>query len=97
MKRTRIFLLIVIPLFILAYAGQPGYTGLSQAKFIFSGLILENPDPEEKLPDNEKELKAYRASLLFMVFLLGISLFEQSSYLFQKSLSLLQQIPILRC
>jgi len=97
LKGIQIFLVIAIPLFILAFPGHLRYTGLSQAKFISSDLTVENPDQEEKLPDNEKELKAYRPSILLMIFLLGISLFEQSSYLFPRSLSLLQKTPILRC
>jgi hypothetical protein len=95
-ERIQIFLVIAISLFIL---GLPAYlrcTQLSQTKFVSSDLSFENPDQEEWLPDNGKELKVYGPSG-FLIFLLGTNLFEQSSYLFPQALSLRQRIVVLRC
>jgi hypothetical protein len=96
-KRIQIFLVIVVSLFILALPAYLRCTQLSQTKFVSSDLSLENPDQAEGLPDNEKELKVYGPSTLLTMFLLGVNLFEQSSYLFSQALSLRQRIVVLRC
>jgi hypothetical protein len=96
-KGIKIFLIIAISLFILALPAYFRYTQLSQSKFISSDLGFENPDQEEGLPDNERELKVYGPSAFLMIFLLGTHLFEQPSYLFSQSLFLHQRTIVLRC
>jgi len=96
-KGIEIFLVIAISLFILALPAYLRCTQLSQTKFVSSDLSFENPGQEEGLPDNEKELKVYGPSALLIIFLLGTNLFEQSSYLFSRALSLRQRIVVLRC
>jgi hypothetical protein len=96
-KRIQIFLVIAISLFILAFPAYLRCTKLSQTKFVSSDLSFENPDQEEGVPDNEKELKVCGPSTLLIMFLLGINLFGQSSHLFPRSLSLRQKTSVLRC
>ncbi len=96
-KRIQIFLVIAISLFILALPAYLRCTKLSQTKFVSSDLSFENPDQEEGLPDNEKELKVYGPSTLLIIFLLGTNLFEQSSQLFSQAPSLRQKTFVLRC
>ena len=96
-KRIQILLAITISLFILALPACLRCTQLSQTKLVASDLSFENPDQEEGLPDNEKELKVYGPSTLLIMFLLGINLFEQPSHLFPRSLSLRQKTSVLRC
>jgi len=96
-KRRQSFLAIVACFFILAFPAYLRSTRLSQTKFVSSDLSFENPDQEEGLPDNEKELKVYGPSTLLIMFFLGINLFEQSSHLFPRSLSLRQKTSVLRC
>jgi len=96
-KRIQIYLVISISLFILASPAYLHCTMLSQAKFISSDLSFENPDQEERLPDNEKELKGYGPSTLSITFFWGTHSFEQSSHLFPRSLSLRQKTSVLRC
>jgi hypothetical protein len=96
-KRIQIFLALTISLFILATPAYLRCTKLSQAKFISSDLSFENPDREEGLPDNEKELRVYGPSAFFTIFLLGTNLFDESSHLFPRSLSLRQKTFVLRC
>jgi len=96
-KGIQFFLVIAISLFILALPTYLRCTELPQTKFFSSDLGFENPDQEEGLPDNEKELKVYGPSAFLIIFLLGINLFEQSSYLFPQGLSLRQRIVVLRC
>jgi len=92
-----LFLVITIPLLILAHPACLRSAQLSQAKFVTSDLSFDNPVQEDGLPDNEKELKIYGPSTFLMVFLSGITFFEQSSRLFSKALSLRQRIVVLRC
>jgi hypothetical protein len=96
-KRIQIFLIIAICFFILAFPAYLRCTQLSQTKFISSDLSFENPDQEEGLPDNEKELKVYGPSAFLTLFLLGTNLFEQSSHLFSQVLSLRKKTIFLRC
>jgi hypothetical protein len=96
-KRIQIFLVIAISFFILAFPAYLRCTKLSQTKFVSSDLSFENPDQEEGLPDNEKELKVYGPSTLLIIFLLGTNLFDQSSHLFSQALSFPQKTFILRC
>jgi hypothetical protein len=96
-KRIQIFLVIAISLFILSLPAYLLCTQLSQTKFVSSDLNFENPNQEEGLPANEKELKVYGSSGFLIIFLLGTNLFEQSSYLSSQTLSLRQRIVVLRC
>jgi len=96
-KGIQIFLVIPISFFILALPAYLRCTQLSQTKFVSSDLSFENSDHEEGLPDNEEELRVYGPSVCFIIFLLGINLFEQSSYLSPRSLLLRQRIVVLRC
>jgi hypothetical protein len=96
-KTIPIFLVIAIFLFILTHLAYLRCTELSQTKFVSSDLSFENPDQEDGLPDNGKELKIYGPSTLLIMFLLGITFFEQSSYLFSQALSIRQRIVVLRC
>ena len=96
-KGIEILLAIAISLFILALPAYLRCTKLSQTKFISSDLSFENPDQEEGLPNNEKELKVYGPSAFLITFLLGSNLFEQSSHLFPRSLSFSQKAFVLRC
>jgi hypothetical protein len=96
-KGIEIFLVMAISLFILALPAYLLCTKLSQTKFISSDLSFENPSQEEGLSNNEKEWKEYGPSAFFIIFLLGTNLFEQSSHLFPRSLSLWQKAFILRC
>ena len=96
-KGIQIFLVIAISLFILALPAYLLCSKLSQTKFISSDLSFENPDQEEALPDNERELKVYGRSASLIIFLSGTNLFKQSSYLFSQALSLRQGIVVLRC
>ncbi len=67
-KRIHIFLLIAISLFILAFPTYLRCTKLSETKFVSSDVSFEYLDQEERLPDNEKELKVYGPSTLLMMF-----------------------------
>ena len=96
-KRIQILPVIAISLFILALPAYLHCTRPLQTKFVSSDLSFENPDQNEGLLDNEKELKGYGPSALFMTFLLGGIRFEHSSYLFSQVLSLRQRIVVLRC
>ena len=96
-KRIQIYLIIAISLFILAFPAYLRCTRLSQTKFVSSDLSFENPDQEEGLPDNEKESKGYGPSTLLIRFLWDANLFEQSSHLLPRSLSLRQKTSVLRC
>lgn len=96
-KGIQIFLVIAISLFLLALPAYLRYAHLSQTKFVSSDLSFENPDQDDGLPDNEKELKVYGLSTLLILFPLGINLFEQSSHLLPRSLSLRQNTSVLRC
>ena len=96
-KRIQIFLIIAICFFILAFPAYLRCTKLSQTKFISSDLSFENPDQEEGLPDNEKELKVYGPYALLIIFHLVTNLFEQPSHLFSQTLSLCQRTFALRC
>jgi hypothetical protein len=93
----QILLVITISLFILALPDYLRYTHLSQTKFVSSDLGFEDPEQEEGLADNEKELKVYEPSAFLIIFLLGTNLLEQYSYLFPKALSFRQRIVVLRC
>ena len=97
LKRIQIFLIIAICFFILAFPAYLRCTKLSQTKFVSSDLSFENPDQEEGLPDNEKELKVFGPTAFFTLFLLGTNLFELSSHLFSQSVSLRQKTLFLRC
>jgi len=96
-KWIQICLVIAISLFILVPPAYLRCTQLAETKFVSSDLSIENPDQEDGLPDNEKELKVYGPSTLLIIFLLGITSFEQSSYLFSQAPSLRQRIVVLRC
>ena len=96
-KRIQIFLVIAISLFILALPAYLRCTELSRTKFVPSDLSFENPDQEEGLPDNEKELKVYGPSILLIMLLWGINLFGQTSHLFPRLFSLGLKPPVLRC
>jgi hypothetical protein len=96
-KRIQIFLVIAISLSILALPAYLRCTQLSQSKFVSSDLSFENPDQEEGLPDNEKELKVYGSSPHLIIFHLDTHLFEQSSHLFFETLSPRQKTSVLRC
>ena len=96
-KSIQILLVLAISLFILALPAYLRCTKLSQTKFISSDLSFENPDQEEGLPDNEKELKVYGSSAPLIMFHMGTHLFQQSSYLFFKTLPLHQRTVLLRC
>ena len=96
-KGIQLFLVIAICLFVVMLPAYLRCNQLSQTKLISSDLSLENPDQEDGLPDNEKELKVYGPSTLLIIFLLGITSFEQSSYLFSQAPSLRQRIVVLRC
>jgi len=94
---VEIFPVIVISVFILTQLACLCWAKLSQTKFTPSDLSFENPDQEDRLPDNEKELKMYGPSTLFMMFLLAITLFNQPFYLSCQALSFRQRIGVLRC
>jgi hypothetical protein len=96
-KKTQIFLVTAISLLILAFPPYLRYTELSQTQFVSSDLSFANPDREERLPDNEKELEGFGLSIILMMFFWITSLFEQFSRLFPRSLSLCQKTPLLRC
>jgi hypothetical protein len=96
-KGIQIFLVTAISLSIVALPAYLRCAQLSQTKFVSSDLSFENPDEEEGLPDNEKELKVYGPSALLIMFFFGFNLFEQSSHLFPRSLSLRQKTSVLRC
>jgi hypothetical protein len=96
-RGIQIFLMIAISLCILALAGYLRYTQLSQYKFVSADASLENPDPEQELPDNEKELKVDGSSALSIMFHLGTHLFDQPFLLFFQTLSLRQVTFVLRC
>jgi hypothetical protein len=96
-KRIQIFLVIAISLFILALPAYLRCTELSQTKFVSSDLSFENPDQEERVPDNEKELKGFGLSTVLIMFLLGTNLLEESSHLSHRSLSFCQKTSVLRC
>ena len=96
-KGIQIFLVIAISLFILALPAYLLCAKLSQTKFVSTDLSFENPDQEERLPNNERELKVYGPSAFLIIFRLGPNLFEQSSYLISQALSLRQGIVVLRC
>jgi hypothetical protein len=96
-KSMQIFLIIAISLFILALPAYLRHTNLSEAKFASSDLGFENPDQENRVPDDEKELKAFGPTGLFTIFILGTDLSERPSHLFSQILSLRQKTLILRC
>ena len=94
---VEIFLVIAISVFILAHPAYLCCAKLLQTKFTPSDLSFENPDQEDRLPDNEKELKMYGPSTLLIMFLLGMTLFNQPFYLSRQALSFRQRIVVLRC
>ena len=96
-KSIQILLAIAISLFILAFPAYLRCTQLSQFKFISSDLGFENPVQEERVPDNQKELKVYGPVTLSIIFLLGTNLLELSSHFFPQALPLRQGIVVLRC
>jgi len=96
-RGIQIFLVTAISLFILALPAYQRCTQLSQTKFVSSDLSFENPDQEEGLPDNEKELKVYGPSTILIILLCGINFFERSSHLFFQIIPLGQRIVVLRC
>jgi flagellar basal body-associated protein FliL len=96
-KSIQIFLVIAISLFILALPAYLRCTNLSQTKSVSSDLSFENPDQEEALPDNEKQLKVFGPTAFFTTFLLSTNLFDRSSHLFSQALSLRQKTFVLRC
>ncbi len=99
-KRLRwiqIFLIIAISLLFLALPAYLYCTKLSQTKSVSPDLTFENLDQEERLPDNEKELKVHGSSALLSIFDLRTNFFEQSSHLFSQTLSLDQKPFALRC
>jgi hypothetical protein len=93
----QIFLVIATSLFILALPAYLRHANLSEIKFASSDLGFENPDQENRVPDNEKELKAFGPTGLFTIFILGTHLSERPSHLFSQILSLGQKTLILRC
>ena len=96
-KSIQIFLVVAISLFILALPAYLRCTSLSETKFASSDLGFENPGQENGLPDNENELKVFGPIAFFTIFLLSTNLFEQSSHLSRRTLSLRQQTSVLRC
>ncbi len=96
-KSIQILLVIAISLFVLALPAYLRCTQLSQTKFVSSDLGFENPVQEMGMPDNEKELKVYGLTTLFIIILLGTNLFELSFHFFPQALSLRQRIVVLRC
>jgi len=88
---------MAISLFILALPAYLRCTQLSQTKFVSSDLSFENPDQEEGLPDNEKELKVYGQSALLIISRLVTNLFGQFFHLFSQPLSFCQKVVVLRC
>ena len=96
-KRIHIFLVIAISLFVLALPIYLRCPQFSKTKVVPSNLSFETPNQDEGLPDQEKELKVYGPSTLFVMFLLGIHLFGQSSHFFPRSLALRQKTLVLRC
>lgn len=97
LQGIQIFLVIALPLFILASPAYLSCTQLSQSKFVSSDLSFENPDQEEGLPDNQKGWKVYGSSTPLIIFHLRTNRFEQSSYLFFQTPSLPQETFVLRC
>ena len=93
----QIFLIIAISLFILALPAYLRHANLSEIKFASTDLGFENPDQENRVPDDEKELKAFGPTGLFTIFILGTHLSERPSHLFSQILSLGQKTLILRC
>jgi len=73
------------------------YCSLVEADLFSTDLSFENPDQEEGLPDNEKELKVFGPTTFSIMFLSGPNLYEQSCHLFPRSLSLRQKTFVLRC
>jgi hypothetical protein len=96
-KRIQFVLMITISLFILTHTAYLCCTELTQTKLVSSDLSFENSDQEEELPYGEKELKVYGSSAFLIIYLLGSNLFEQSFFLFPRSLSLPQKTFVLRC
>lgn len=97
-KRIQFFLIIAICLLILALPPYLRCTNLSEPKFASSDLGFENPDQENGLPDSgESALKVFGPTAAFNIFLPGTNLFDQSSHLFSRALSLRQKNSILRC
>jgi len=95
--RIRIFLVIAICFFILALPAYLRSTKVAQTKIASSDLSFENPDQEEGLPDNEKELKVYGSTAVLAMLLLGTNFFEQSLHLFSQAPFLRQGTFVLRC
>ncbi len=93
----QIFLVIAFSFFIMALPAYLRHTNLSETKFASSDLGFENPDQENRVPDNEKELKAFGPTGLFTIFILGTHLSERPSHLFSQILSLRQKNLVLRC
>jgi len=96
-KGIQFFLVIAISLFILALPAYLRCTQLAPIKSVSSDLSFENPNQEEELPDNEKELKVYGPSASLVISLLGTNLLELPFHLFPQALSLRQRIVVLRC
>ncbi len=96
-KNIQIFLVIAISVFILALPPSPGSTKPAQIKFVSSDLSFENPDQEERLPDSEHGLKVFGPTAFLTIFLLCTNVFQQSSHLFPRALSLRQRTSVLRC
>jgi hypothetical protein len=96
-KGIQFFLVIATSLFILALPAYLRCTQLPPIKSVSSDLSFENPNQEEGLPDNEKELKVYGPSTLLIIFPLDTDLFELSFRLFPQVHSLHQRIVVLRC
>jgi flagellar basal body-associated protein FliL len=96
-KSLQISLVVAISVLILALPAYLRCTNLSEAKSASSDLSFENPDQANEPPDSENELKVFRPTPFFTIFLLGTNLFEHSSHLFSQALSLRQKNFFLRC
>jgi hypothetical protein len=96
-KSIQIFLVLAIFVFILTPPAYLRYSNLLEAKFLSSDLGFENPDRENRSPDNENDLKVFGPTAFFIISLLGTHLFEQSLHLFPQAFSLHHHTFRLRC
>jgi len=96
-KSIQILLVTAISLFLLALPASHRCTNFSKTKFVSFDLSMENHDKKDELLGNENELKVFGPAAFFTIFLPGINLFEQSSRLFSRALSLRQRNFVLRC
>jgi len=75
-KPSRIFVALVISVFVFLFPAYVRFADLADDDLFPSDLSFENPDDDNPLIDEYKELKVFVSEIFFDIFYLEINTFE---------------------